>query len=83
MTKMVNMHEAKTHLSRLADEVRETGESFIIAKDGKPWVQVSAVVAKKPVFGAGAKDYGHIDTDEWDKLDSEIAEMFLTTKELG
>jgi prevent-host-death family protein len=31
----VNIHEAKTHLSRLIDEV-EQGGSFTIAKSGKP-----------------------------------------------
>lgn len=34
-----NIHEAKTHLSRLVDEV-EQGESFIIAKAGKPKAKV-------------------------------------------
>ena len=33
--RMVNIHEAKTHLSRLIDEV-EQGNSFTIAKSGKP-----------------------------------------------
>ena len=35
----INIHEAKTHLSRLVDEA-VAGESFIIAKAGKPKVQV-------------------------------------------
>lgn len=35
----VNMHEAKTHLSRLVDEAAK-GKSFIIAKAGKPMVKV-------------------------------------------
>ena len=34
-----NIHEAKTHLSRLVDEA-EQGEPFIIAKAGKPKVKV-------------------------------------------
>jgi prevent-host-death family protein len=38
----VNMHEAKTHLSRLVDEAVE-GDSFIIAKAGKPVVKVTAL----------------------------------------
>lgn len=33
--KTVNIHEAKTHLSRLIEEVAE-GEEIIIAKAGKP-----------------------------------------------
>ena len=40
----VNIHEAKTHLSRLVDEAAD-GEPFIIAKAGKPMVKVLAVDA--------------------------------------
>jgi prevent-host-death family protein len=35
MMETVNIHEAKTHLSRLMEKVSK-GESFIIAKAGKP-----------------------------------------------
>ena len=37
--KQVNIHEAKTHLSRLVDEAAR-GEPFVIAKAGKPLVKV-------------------------------------------
>ena len=37
----VNIHEAKTNLSRLIEKA-VNGESFIIAKAGKPVVTVSA-----------------------------------------
>ncbi|MGA8272950.1 MAG: type II toxin-antitoxin system prevent-host-death family antitoxin [Candidatus Sulfotelmatobacter sp.] len=40
--KTVNIHEAKTHLSKLVEEASK-GESFIIAKAGKPVVKVTAV----------------------------------------
>ena len=40
----VNIHEAKTHLSRLVDRAAK-GESFIIAKSGKPMVKVVPVDA--------------------------------------
>ena len=40
----VNMHEAKTHLSRLV-EAAANGEPFIIARAGKPVVKVVAVDA--------------------------------------
>jgi prevent-host-death family protein len=35
----INIHQAKTHLSRLVEEAAE-GEPFVIAKAGKPMVQV-------------------------------------------
>ncbi|MBV8778798.1 MAG: type II toxin-antitoxin system Phd/YefM family antitoxin [Alphaproteobacteria bacterium] len=37
--RIVNMHEAKTHLSRLVERAAN-GEPFIIAKAGKPRVKV-------------------------------------------
>ena len=36
----INIHEAKTHLSRLVDEAVQ-GEPFVIAKAGKPKVLVT------------------------------------------
>ena len=40
----INIHEAKTQLSRLVDEAA-SGKSFIIAKAGKPMVKVIALDA--------------------------------------
>lgn len=40
----VNIHEAKTHLSRLV-ELASKGEPFIIAKAGKPMVKVTPIKA--------------------------------------
>jgi len=38
----INIHEAKTHLSRLVDQAAK-GEPFVIAKAGKPLVKVVAL----------------------------------------
>ena len=40
----VNIHEAKTHLSRLVDQAAK-GEPFVIAKACKPLVKVMALSA--------------------------------------
>lgn len=40
----VNIHEAKTHLSRLVEQAAQ-GESFVIAKAGKPLVKVTPLDA--------------------------------------
>jgi prevent-host-death family protein len=40
----VNIHEAKTHLSRLIEQA-SSGEPFVIAKAGKPMVKVMALDA--------------------------------------
>jgi prevent-host-death family protein len=45
--KIVNIHEAKTHLSRLVEEAAK-GEPFIIAKAGKPMVKVEPITQKPP-----------------------------------
>lgn len=42
--KTVNIHEAKTHLSRLIEAALK-GEPFVIAKAGKPLVKVEALHA--------------------------------------
>jgi len=38
----INIHEAKTHLSRLVEDAAK-GNAFIIAKAGKPMVKVSPI----------------------------------------
>lgn len=78
----INIHEAKTHLSRLVDEA-ERGDSFIIAKAGKPKVRVirldaPAATAKRRLgFMKGM--YTIPDNfDEIDKrLDKKIEKLFL------
>jgi prevent-host-death family protein len=42
MTRVVNVHEAKTHLSRLLDDVRG-GEEIVLAKNGVPYARMSPV----------------------------------------
>jgi prevent-host-death family protein len=42
--KKINIHEAKTQLSKLVDQATR-GESFIIAKAGKPVAKVTALSA--------------------------------------
>jgi prevent-host-death family protein len=44
----VNIHEAKTHLSRLVERAAK-GEPFVIAKAGKPMVKVMSL--DTPVAG--------------------------------
>lgn len=44
MTVTVNIHEAKTHLSRLVEQAAK-GHEFVIAKAGKPMVRVVPIEA--------------------------------------
>ncbi len=48
----VNIHEAKTHLSRLVAQV-EAGEEVIIARNGKPVARLASLNRRgKPKFGS-------------------------------
>lgn len=78
----INIHQAKTHLSRLVDEAVE-GNSFIIAKAGKPKVQVMRIAeeptrpnrlisAMKGLYTL-PENYEEIDRE----LDKEIERLFL------
>lgn len=42
MSRVINIHEAKTHLSRIIDEVAE-GSEVVIAKAGKPMARLNPV----------------------------------------
>ncbi len=76
----VNIHEAKTHLSRLVNAAAN-GEPFIIARAGKPVVKVIAIDAPD----AGSKRRigfleGQISVPkDFDSLDAEeISRLFET-----
>jgi antitoxin (DNA-binding transcriptional repressor) of toxin-antitoxin stability system len=43
MMKIVNIHDAKTNLSALIEAACTQGETFVIAKAGKPMVTVTPV----------------------------------------
>jgi len=74
--KTVNIHEAKTQLSRLVENAMN-GEPFIIAKAGKPVVKVTALDAPKEPNRLGFL-LGEIAVpDDFDSLGAdEIATMF-------
>ena len=44
MARIVNVHEAKTHLSRLLDEAH-AGKEFILAKAGRPYARLMPLAA--------------------------------------
>ena len=73
----INIHEAKTHLSRLIEEAVK-GEPFIIAKAGKPLVKVvpldspSGTQQRRLGFMAGQikvpRDFDRMGSAEIEKL---------------
>ena len=48
----VNIHEAKTHLSKLLEEV-SNGKGIVIAKSGKPMAKLTGIKSAKPVRKPG------------------------------
>jgi prevent-host-death family protein len=44
---IVNVHEAKTHLSRLLERV-EAGEEIVIARNGKPIARLGPLDPRQP-----------------------------------
>ena len=78
--KQVNMHEAKTHLSRLVDEAA-AGQSFVICKAGKPMVRVTPLSqpdAAAPVRSRLGMLRGQLSVpDDFDRMgQEEIADLF-------
>jgi len=73
-----NIHEAKTHLSRLID-LAAKGEPFVIAKAGKPLVKVEALSpAELPKRMRTGFMKGEFEVpDDFDRMGSdEIERMF-------
>jgi prevent-host-death family protein len=77
----INIHQAKTQLSRLVEEVAN-GEPFIIAKAGKPIAQVIPIKgAAKPKRRIGfMKGQYTVPDDIKTPFAAEIEEMFYGGK---
>ena len=75
-TTTVNMHEAKTHFSKLVQKV-EQGEEVIIARAGNPTVKLVMIEPEKPKSRIGfLKGQIHVPDDFDTMFDAEIEEMF-------
>jgi prevent-host-death family protein len=69
----VNMHEAKSNLSALAEKAR-AGEQVVIARAGEPWVELV------PYAGARRQPGGYegqiVIGPDFDAADEAIADLF-------
>jgi antitoxin (DNA-binding transcriptional repressor) of toxin-antitoxin stability system len=74
----VNIHEAKTQLSKLIEKAMN-GEEVVIAKAGKPMVKLKKIKAKRgrPVFGDLEGRKVVLDPDWWKPMTEEEAKEFL------
>ncbi len=76
MSITVNIHEAKTHLSRLVDQASK-GREFVIAKAGKPMVRVVPINALPATRGLGfLAGQGTISADLKTAFADDIEAMF-------
>jgi antitoxin (DNA-binding transcriptional repressor) of toxin-antitoxin stability system len=74
----VNMHEAKTHLSRLVEALVSGSEKEVtISRNGRPAVRMTAIENERPkrVFGF-AKGRFEFDSDAFEALDVKVQALF-------
>jgi prevent-host-death family protein len=70
-----NMHEAKTHLSRLAERASQ-GEEIVIARNGRPLAKLVPIAARKPLKFGFWKGKVWMSDDFDDPLPWEIQKYF-------
>lgn len=75
---MINIHEAKTHLSRIVDDVKRFGKPMLIAKAGKPQVKIVPLDPPKAISRFGFMQQEQVDIpDNFDQMFAdEIQAMF-------
>ena len=72
----VNLHQAKTQLSKLVDQAVK-GEAFVIAKSGRPLVRVAALDAPRVPRRLGFMAGEIAVPDDFDRMgEAEIATLF-------
>ena len=73
----VNIHDAKTNLSKLIEAAVKAGEPFVIAKAGKPVVTVTPIATPQKLSRIGFMQGQFTIPDDFDGMaQDEIAEMF-------
>ena len=74
--KTVNVHEAKTHLSRLLAEV-EAGHEVVIARGGRPVARLAPLQPAKAPRALGRLSGRYAVPDDWDApLPPEVTAAF-------
>lgn len=71
----VNMHEAKSQLSKLGEKVME-GEPVIIAKAGKPFLEIIPHIPNKPKRVPGRFKNQISIPEDFDNTDDELIASF-------
>ncbi len=77
MARTINMHEAKTHLSKLVLAV-EGGEEIVIARKGVPVARLVAAdtVSEAQELARSGQLISLEILDDWEETDAEVRKMF-------
>ncbi|MFL6109547.1 MAG: type II toxin-antitoxin system Phd/YefM family antitoxin [Marmoricola sp.] len=75
MTEVVNIHAAKTHLSKLLERV-ENGETIVIARAGKPVAELTPLKPRVDFVFGFLKGEIEYDEENWDRDEAEVAALF-------
>ncbi len=74
----VNMHEAKTHLSRLVERV-EGGAEIVISRAGKPAAKLVPIAQAEPAkrkLGGWEGKFEMPSDEEWERISKEVERDF-------
>ncbi len=75
MSRTVNVHEAKTHLSKLLEAV-EAGEDVVIARAGKPVARLVPATVRTEPRTPGAWRGRVVVADDFDETPEELIAAF-------
>ena len=73
--KVINVQEAKTHLSRLIEDA-VGGETILLAKHGKPLVKLSAYTPEKEIRPLGGFEGRIHISEDFDAEDDRVKALF-------
>jgi prevent-host-death family protein len=78
MSRQVNVHEAKTHFSKILAAV-EAGEEIVVARAGKPIIKLVKIdeLLPPPIVPGFANDLlPDVSDEEWEALNVEFNSLF-------
>jgi len=77
MVRSVNMHEAKTHLSKLVAEV-ENGEDIVLTRKGVPAARLVALSPQNATVQNSDREppFSPELLEDWDDTDAKVLELF-------
>jgi len=77
VAEIVNMHNAKTHLSKLVAQV-EQGEEFVIARGGRPCARLVPIEPTGPTLGTMRSRWPELGDDFFAPLEGDDLDLWGT-----